>query len=124
MIAAINKVRRAFDVSTAGQEAALASLDAPDELARRRAVNAEGLRELERILRAHGFDPVPSAGNFVYVQVGDDAERLNEALLRQGVIVRPMGAFGDPTALRITVGTPEENAFFAGALTAVSAATR
>ncbi len=59
---------------------------------------------------------MPSAGNFVYVQVGDDAAALNEALLRQGVIVRPMGAFGDPTALRITVGTPEENAFFAGAL--------
>ncbi len=123
VISAINKVRRAFDVSTPGQEMALASLDAPEELARRRAVNAEGLRELERILRAHGFDPVPSAGNFVYVQVGERAGALNEALLRQGVIVRPMGSFGDPTALRITVGSPEENAFFAGALTAVTAAT-
>jgi histidinol-phosphate aminotransferase len=124
VIAAINKVRRAFDVSTAAQEAALASLDAPDELARRRAVNAEGLLELERILRAHGFDPVPSVGNFVYVQVGEEAAALNEALLRQGVIVRPMGAFGDPTALRITVGTPDENAFFAEALAAVTAAAR
>lgn len=123
VIAEVNKVRLAFDVSTAAQEAALASLDAPDELGRRRALNAEGRGELEGILRAHGFEPVPSVGNFVYVQVGEEAAALNQALLRQGVIVRPMGAFGDPTALRITVGTPDENAFFAEALAAVTAVT-
>ena len=54
LVTAIGKVRRAFDVNALAQVAALASLDAPDELARRRQVNAEGLVQLERILREHG----------------------------------------------------------------------
>ena len=124
LVAAIGKVRRAFDVNTVAQEAALASLSAPAELERRRLVNAAGLAELERILRHEGLDPAPSVGNFLFVQVGDEAAALNDALLREGVIVRPMGAFGDPTALRITVGTPEENAFFARALGSVLARAR
>jgi histidinol-phosphate aminotransferase len=78
---------------------------------------------LEEALREQGYDPVgPALGNFLFVEVGEDAEALNAALLRQGVIVRPMGAFGAPTALRITAGTPDEIAFFAGALQAVRAA--
>ena len=124
VIEAIGKVRRAFDVNTVAQEAALASLSAPAEVERRRRVNAEGLVELERILRHEGLDPAPSVGNFLFVQVGDEAAALNDALLREGVIVRPLGAFGDPTALRITVGTPEENAFFAAALASVLARAR
>jgi histidinol-phosphate aminotransferase len=56
------------------------------------------------------------------VEVGDDAGPLNDALLRRGVIVRPMGAFGAPGALRITAGTPEEIAFFAEALADVASA--
>jgi histidinol-phosphate aminotransferase len=61
--------------------------------------------------------------NFLFAEVGEDARPLFEALLRQGAIVRPMGAFGAPGALRITVGTPEENAFFAEALASVRATT-
>src|SRR5436309_7511872 len=57
VVTAIGKVRRAFDVNSAAQTAALASLDAHDELARRRGVNAEGLVQLERIMREHGLDP-------------------------------------------------------------------
>ena len=121
VIAAIGKVRRAFDVSSAAQEAALASLDDPDEVSRRRAVNRESLAELERTLREHDLPPVtPAAGNFLFVEVGEGAAALNDALLREGVIVRPMGPFGAPGALRITAGTPDEMAFFAGALAAVS----
>ncbi len=124
LVEAIGKVRRAFDVNTLAQEAALASLSAPAELERRRRVNADGLVELERILRQEGLDPAPSVGNFLFVQVGDEAGALNDALLREGVIVRPLGAFGDASALRITVGTPEENAFFARALGSVLAQAR
>jgi len=124
LVEAIGKVRYAFDVNTVAQEAALASLSAPAELERRRRVNADGRAELERILRHEGLDPVPSVGNFLFVQVGDEAAALNDALLREGVIVRPMGAFGDASALRITVGTPEENAFFARALGSVLARAR
>jgi histidinol-phosphate aminotransferase len=76
--------------------------------------------DLERVLREHAYEPVtPALGNFLFVEIGKDAEALNAALLRQGVIVRPMGAFGAPTALRITAGTPEEIAFFGEALAAV-----
>jgi histidinol-phosphate aminotransferase len=125
LVAGVHKVQRAFDVTSAAQEAALASLGDAEELARRRAVNRDAMAELERVLRADGHEPVgPALGNFLFVEVGEDAEALNAALLRQGVIVRPMGAFGAPTALRITAGTPDEIAFFAEALSAVRAAAR
>jgi histidinol-phosphate aminotransferase len=122
VIEAIGKTRRAFDVSTPAQVAALASMDQPGELAERRRLTREGREAMERTLRAHGLEPAgPAVANFLFAEVGDDARPLFEALLRQGAIVRPMGAFGAPGALRITVGTPDENAFFAEALASVRA---
>ena len=124
VIEAIGKTRRAFDVNTQAQVAALASMDAPDELAERRRLTHEGRATLERTLREHGLEPAgPAVANFLFTEVGDDALPLFDALLRQGAIVRPMGGFGAPGALRITVGTPDENAFFAEALASVRAAT-
>ncbi|MEO5577243.1 MAG: histidinol-phosphate transaminase [Gaiellaceae bacterium] len=124
VIEAVGKIRRAFDVSTQAQVAALASIDGSDELAERRRLTAEGRAVLERTLREHGLEPAgPAVANFLFVEVGEDAPALFDALLRQGAIVRPLGAFGAPGALRITVGTPEENAFFADALASVRAAT-
>jgi histidinol-phosphate aminotransferase len=124
VITAIGKTRRAFDVNTQAQVAALASLDQPAEIERRRALTAEGRMVLEATLREHGLDPAgPAVANFLFVDVGEDARPFFEALLRQGAIVRPMSGFGAPNALRITVGTPEENIFFAEALAAVRAAT-
>jgi histidinol-phosphate aminotransferase len=121
VITAIGKVRRAFDVSSAGQEAALASLDAPDELARRRATNREAMTLLGDALREHGLEPAgPAVANFVFVRV-DDAAAANEALLRRGVIVRPLASFGAPDALRITAGTPDEIAVLGAALAELSA---
>jgi histidinol-phosphate aminotransferase len=123
VITAIGKTRRAFDVSTAAQVAALASLADQAEIVRRRALTAEGRRELESTLREHGLEPAgPAVANFLFVDVGEEARPFFEALLRQGAIVRPMAGFGAPNALRITVGTPDENAFFADALAAVRAA--
>jgi histidinol-phosphate aminotransferase len=114
--AAMVKVRRPFDVTTSAQVAALASLDDEPELARRREVNTEGLARLESILRDAGMSPVPSAGNFLYADTGADATALYERLLHEGVIVRPLAGFGAPTAIRVSVGTPEELDFFAAAL--------
>jgi histidinol-phosphate aminotransferase len=123
-IEAIGKTRRAFDVNTQAQVAALASLDDEGELAERRRLTREGRETLERTLREQGLEPAgPAVANFLFAEVGDDALPLFQALLRQGAIVRPMGAFGAPGALRITVGTPDENAFFAEALASVRAAT-
>jgi histidinol-phosphate aminotransferase len=119
VVTATSKVRRAFDVAATAQAAALASLGDEAELARRRALNKAGRAELEETLRAHGLEPAgPAIGNFLFVDVGDGAG-LFDRLLRQGVIVRPLAGFGAPEAIRVTVGTPEENAFFAEALSAV-----
>jgi len=118
VVAAMAKLRRPFDVTTTAQAAALASVvDESGEIARRSELNRKGLAELAAALRAHGLEPAGGAvGNFLYVDVGDDAQALYEALLREGVIVRPLAGFGAPTALRVSVGTSEENAFFAEAL--------
>jgi histidinol-phosphate aminotransferase len=117
VVTAINKVKRAFDVTTPAQVAALASLDAADELERRRRANDEGRPAVEQALREHGFEPAgPAVANFLFTEVGEDSRPLFERLLREGVIVRPTHGFGAPDAIRVTVGTPEENALFAEAL--------
>jgi histidinol-phosphate aminotransferase len=122
IVTAIAKVRPAFDVSLVAQEVAIASLGDPAEVARRRTLNREGRVELEAILRSAGLEPVgPAVANFLFVETGADGRALFEALLRQGVIVRPMHGFGAPSAVRITVGTPEEHAFLAEALARVGA---
>jgi histidinol-phosphate aminotransferase len=116
VVKATSKVRRAFDVDAIAQAAARASIGDEDELARRRALNREGRAALGETLRAHGLEPVgPALGNFLYVEVGDGAAMFDR-LLRQGVIVRPLAGFGAPESIRVTVGTPEENDFFAAAL--------
>jgi histidinol-phosphate aminotransferase len=119
--AAMSKVRRPFDVTTSAQAAATASIGDEDELARRRALNTEGLARLESILREHGLEPVPSVGNFLFADSGGDANQLFEQLLREGVIVRPCAGFGSATAIRVSVGTSEELDFFASALSRVLA---
>jgi histidinol-phosphate aminotransferase len=116
VVAATSKVRRAFDVTTTAQAAAVASIGDDAELARRRAANAEGRALLEEALRKQGLEPAgPALGNFVYVEVGD-GRAVFEQLLREGVIVRPLAGFGAPEAIRISVGTPEENELCAEAL--------
>ena len=114
--ASMAKVRRPFDLTTPAQVAAEASMGEDAELANRRALNAEGLARLATILREHGFDPAPSVGNFLFAETGGDTAELYDRLLREGVIVRPLAGFGAPTAIRVTVGTPDELKFFAAAL--------
>jgi histidinol-phosphate aminotransferase len=120
IVRAIGKVRRAFDVTSAAQVAALASLGAPGaggEVDRRRRINAEGRPAVEGALREHGYEPAgPAVANFVFAEVGEDSRPLFEQLLKEGVIVRPTAGFGAPGGVRVTVGTPDENEFFRDAL--------
>jgi histidinol-phosphate aminotransferase len=117
LVAAMSKTRRAFDLTTPAQEAALASLDDTAELTRRRELNARGREELARILRDAEYTVVtPAVGNFLYVELDEDAQVVFDALLREGVIVRPLAGFGAERAIRVTVGTPDEHAFLAEAL--------
>jgi len=122
VVAAIGKVRNAFEINQTAQDAALASLGEKDEIARRRRLTAEGRCYLEQVCAALGLTVArPPVANFVYVEVGDDSRPVFDALLREGVIVRPLAPFGAPGAIRVTVGTPEENAVFAAALERVLA---
>jgi histidinol-phosphate aminotransferase len=122
VVTAIGKVRRAFDITTPAQEAALASLDSPEELERRRRANDEARPQLEAILREHGLDPVgPAVANFLFVELGEDSRPFFEALLREGVIVRATHGFGAPEAVRVTVGTRDEHRFVSDALDRVRA---
>jgi len=76
------------------------------------------------ILTGAGFDVAgPAVANFVYADTGTDARAVFDALLHEGVIVRPLNAFGSETAIRVTVGTAEENDFLAAGLARVSAVT-
>jgi histidinol-phosphate aminotransferase len=116
VVTAANKVKRAFDVSALAQEAALASLDDLDEIQRRRALNAASREQLAQILEETGLRPAgPAVANFLYADTGEDTRGLFEALLAEGVIVRPLHGFGAPSAIRVTCGTADENAFFAEA---------
>jgi histidinol-phosphate aminotransferase len=119
----IGKVRRAFDVTSAAQVAALASLGDEQELARRRAeCDAERERVVE-VLAGAGFDVAgPAVANFVYADTGRNARAVFEELLHEGVIVRPLNAFGSDMAIRVTVGTAEETGFLEEALERVVAA--
>jgi histidinol-phosphate aminotransferase len=109
------KVRNAFDVSELAHVAALASLDDPAELIRRRELNERGRADLEAALVAAGMTPHPACANFLAADVGD-GRALARALEAEGVIVRPLEPFGAPGSIRVTVGTPDENAVFAAAL--------
>jgi histidinol-phosphate aminotransferase len=125
VVQAIKKVRNAFDINQAAQEAALASLGDEAEIAWRRATTADGRAQLEQ---ACADVPVrvasPAVANFLFVEVGEDATPLCEQLLREGVIVRPLGPFGAPGAIRVTVGTREENALFRDAFARTLALAR
>jgi histidinol-phosphate aminotransferase len=117
VVEAIGKVRNAFDINQTAQDAALASIGNEAEIARRRQLTVEGRRQLTEACERLGLTVAsPAVANFVYVEVGEDAQPVFEALLREGVIVRPLAPFGSPGAIRVTVGTTEENDLFATAL--------
>lgn len=115
----LNRVRQPFNVNAVAQAAAIAALDDKAFLEKSAKLNAAGYRQLTKAFDEMGLEYVPSYGNFVLVRVGDDdgaGARVNLALLKQGIIVRPVGGYGLPQWLRITVGLPEENAAFIRAL--------
>jgi histidinol-phosphate aminotransferase len=117
---ALDRVRPIFNVNQPAQEAAFASLHEHHALAGR-VGHARGERERMRAaLAAAGLDPEPSQTNFVYADVpGGDADGLTDRLLRAGFIVRALRGFGAPGAIRVTVGTREENEAFAETLARV-----
>jgi histidinol-phosphate aminotransferase len=112
----LNRVRQPFNVGTVALSAATAVLADEDYLQRAREVNSAGLRQLERGFDLMGLSYIPSAGNFIAVEVGENAFGVYQALLAHGVIVRPVAGYGMPHHLRVSVGLPAENERFIDAL--------
>ncbi|MDA0348525.1 MAG: histidinol-phosphate transaminase [Verrucomicrobia bacterium] len=106
--ALLNRVREPFNVNAIAQVAAAAALSDDDFVEATRACNHNGLTQLVEFFKEHGIPFVPSVGNFILVKVGDGAG-VFLSLQRLGVIVRPMGAYGFPEYVRISIGTVEHN---------------
>ncbi len=105
----LNKARSPFNVNSMAQAASLAALDDHEHLASSVQMVREGRLQYEVAFRAWGIDYVPSHTNFILARVGQGRECF-EKCLAQGVILRPMGAYGLPEYIRITIGNPAENA--------------
>lgn len=105
----INRVRQPFNGNALAQAAAAAVLDDQAYIDRTIEVNRAGLEQLADGFDRLGLDYIPSAANFIALDTGQDANPVNDALLREGVIVRPVGAYGMPQHLRVSVGLEHEN---------------
>ena len=107
----MNRVRDPFNVNQLAQAAALAALEDDDYKERAVALVREGREALYAAFAEMGLDYVESQANFIFVRVGD-GDAATDALMREGVIVRPGSAFGRPEWIRVTVGLEQENARF------------
>ncbi len=120
----LNRIRQPFNVNSLAQAAAVAALGDEDYLRRSADLNADGYRQITAAFGAMDIEFVPSYGNFMLFRAGSDdaaGARVNLALLRRGIIVRPVGNYGLPQWLRVSIGLPHENAAFIDALKAVLA---
>ncbi|MEQ9547357.1 MAG: histidinol-phosphate transaminase [Marinobacter sp.] len=106
----LNRVRQPFNVDTIALAAATAVLEDETYVQRSREVNASGMTQLETGFRELGLSFIPSAGNFIAVDVGNNAMGIYQSLLEQGVIVRPVAGYGMPRHLRMSIGLEQENA--------------
>jgi histidinol-phosphate aminotransferase len=112
----LNRVRLPFNVARPAAVAVLAAMDDDDFIARSVENNQRGRSQLTAAFARLGLHAYESAANFVAVEVPIEADVAYEALLAQGVIVRSGGGLGMPNRLRVSIGTPEENAAFIAAL--------
>jgi histidinol-phosphate aminotransferase len=114
----MNRVRQPFNVNSLALAAATAALSDSKFVARSVKVNRAGMAVLERSFKRLGLEYIPSCANFITFRIRRAGE-VYDKLLRQGVIVRPVAGYGMPEHLRVTIGTPKENARFLKALEAV-----
>ncbi|MDD5267548.1 MAG: histidinol-phosphate transaminase [Methylococcales bacterium] len=112
----LNRVRQPFNNNTLALAAAEAALADDEHLQQTITVNALGMQQLTNGFKNLGLEWIPSAGNFVLVDLKQAGQPVYEALLRKGVIVRPVGNYELPNHLRISIGTATENQLFLQAL--------
>jgi histidinol-phosphate aminotransferase len=111
----MNRARQPFNVSSVAQAAAVAALEDREFVKQSAQLNRAGMRQLVEGLEHLGLEHIESFANFVTFRAGA-APRVYQRLLEQGVIVRPIGMYGLPEHLRVTIGLPDENERFLQAL--------
>jgi histidinol-phosphate aminotransferase len=109
VVAAMNKLRTPFNVTGVSQAAAIAALDDVEHVKRSIASNAAERKRLLAEFVKLGLRAVPSHANFIFIDVGSEAQAITNELLQEGVIVRPLAWMGWPEAIRVSVGTAQEN---------------
>ena len=119
LLLAMNKLKTPFNTSGVAQAGALAALDDREHVTRCIATNASERKRLSEGLSGLGLRPVPSETNFIFMEVGPEAKEICDELLQLGVIVRPLGWMGFPEAIRISIGTSEENEKCLAAMTEI-----
>lgn len=119
VIGLLNRVRQPFNVNSIAQVAALAALHDQAHIEASRRLNHDGMAQMSAGLRALGLEAIPSVGNFVCIDMGRTAREVDAALLRSGVITRPVANYGLPNHLRVTVGLEAENRRFLQSLGAL-----
>jgi histidinol-phosphate aminotransferase len=111
-----HRMRTTFSVSALAEAAALAALDDKEHTSKTIANNRRGAESLMSKLSEMGYRPIPTFANFIFFDAGEDAAALSKRIQAEGIIVRPLGPWGAPTAIRVTIGTPEQNELFIAAL--------
>jgi histidinol-phosphate aminotransferase len=115
------RMRNTFSVSSVAQAAALAAINDPDHIQRVVENNAMQSRVLAQGLAALGYRVVPTSANFLFCDLGEDAAAAANRLQDEGVAVRPLGSWGAPSCIRVTIGTPEQIQAFLQAARRVAA---
>jgi histidinol-phosphate aminotransferase len=106
------RMRNTFSVSSVGQAAALAALDDLEHVQRVVESNTIQSRDLSHGLSALGYRVIPTAANFLFCDLGEDAAVYADRLQDEGVAVRPLGPWGAANCMRVTIGTGEQNQAF------------
>ncbi|MCF6298428.1 MAG: histidinol-phosphate transaminase [Thiomicrorhabdus sp.] len=112
----INQLRAPFNVNHYAQVAACAALDDQGFVEKSVLLNQQGMRQIKDALTLLGVASIPSVGNFMCIDLGDKALKINQKLLQEGVIVRPLANYGLTPFLRVSIGTQVENQHFVDAL--------
>ncbi|MFH0811659.1 MAG: histidinol-phosphate transaminase [Pseudomonadota bacterium] len=108
----LNKIRQPFNVNSLAQVAACAALTDDEHYQKTLSVVSTGRSYLYRELDQLNVQYIPTQANFLMVRVNQDCTQVYEAMLKQGVIIRPLSSFGYHDYIRVSVGTPEENERF------------
>ncbi|HYY68331.1 MAG TPA: histidinol-phosphate transaminase, partial [Terriglobales bacterium] len=111
-----HRMRTTFSVTALAEAAALAALNDQEHSSKTIENNRRGAEFLMGKLSEMGYRPIPTFANFIFFDTGEDAAALSKHIQNEGIIVRPLGPWGIPTAIRVTVGTPEQNELFIAAL--------